>query len=229
MRAIATRISTRAAALCLAVLLACGLFAGCSRTNPQSVLYRRGMSIIYTMCDMAESDYIELQYGSSLAAPLDTVYENGMTFREQMKGEYYKTADAVFRIEATVDMSDSATDGLSEELLERYEITSAIIIPSYMTVGIDGASKQARIAIVTASELFTCEGLRENTVFHYLYVFQEGLPVIVTYHVGRDGAVQATGKFMINKELNLTSEEEMKDYIARNCSALRNVTVEQVR
>ena len=49
------RASVRAAALCLAALLALSLLAGCAKPNPQSVLYRRGMSVVYTMCDMASS------------------------------------------------------------------------------------------------------------------------------------------------------------------------------
>ncbi len=127
-------------------------------------------------------------------------------------------------------MSDGTTDGLSEELQELYRIQSAVGLSGYLSLNAGADSDRISLsAMLTATELFTCEGIRENTVFHYLYVFQEGLPVIVTYHVGRDGAVQATGKFMTNKELNLTSEEELTDYIARNYSVLRNVTVEQVR
>ena len=78
------RASVRAAALCLAALLALSLLAGCAKPNPQSVLYRRGMSVVYTMCDMASSDYLRLLYGERAADMLDKTQEDGTTLRGQM-------------------------------------------------------------------------------------------------------------------------------------------------
>lgn len=223
------RASVRAVVLCLAALLALSLLAGCAKPNPQSVLYRRGMSVVYTMCDMASSDYLRLLYGKKAADMLDKTQEDGTTFRGQMDAAHYKTADAVFLLDATVPTSDGTTDGLSEELQELYRIQSAVGLSGYLSLNAGADSDRISLsAMLTATELFTCEGIRENTVFHYLYVFQEGLPIIVTYRTGRDGAVWASGKFLYDKGLNLTSAAELKAYMEETYKTLRDLTVERV-
>ena len=210
------RASVRAAALCLAALLALSLLAGCAKPNPQSVLYRRGMSVVYTMCDMASSDYLRLLYGEKAADMLDKTQEDGTTLRGQMDAAHYKTADGT-------------TDGLSEELQELYRIQSAVGLSGYLSLNAGADSDRISLsAMLTATELFTCEGIRENTVFHYLYVFQEGLPIIVTYRTGRDGAVWASGKLLYDKGLNLTSAAELKAYMEETYKTLRDLTVERV-
>ena len=215
--------------LCLAALLALSLLVGCAKPNPQSVLYRRGMSVVYTMCDMASSDYLRLLYGERAADMLDKTQEDGTTLRGQMDAARYKTADAVFLLDATVPTSDGTTDGLSEELQELYRIQSAVGLSGYLSLNAGADSDRISLsAMLTATELFTCEGIRENTVFHYLYVFQEGLPIIVTYRTGRDGAVWASGKLLYDKGLNLTSAAELKAYMEETYKTLRDLTVERV-
>ena len=146
-----------------------------------------------------------------------------------MDAAHYKTADAVFLLDATVPMSDGTTDGLSEELQELYRIQSAVGLSGYLSLNAGADSDRISLsAMLTATELFTCEGIRENTVFHYLYVFQEGLPIIVTYRTGRDGAVWASGKLLYDKGLNLTSAAELKAYMEETYKTLRDLTVERV-
>ena len=148
------RASVRAAALCLAALLALSLLAGCAKPNPQSVLYRRGMSVVYTMCDMASSDYLRLLYGERAADMLDKTQEDGTTLRGQMDAAHYKTADAVFLLDATVPMSDGTTDGLSEELQELYRIQSAVGLSGYLSLNAGANSDWISLsAMLTATEL----------------------------------------------------------------------------
>ena len=112
---------------------------------------------------------------------------------------------------------------------ELYRIQSAVGLSGYLSLNAGADSDRISLsAMLTATELFTCEGIRENTVFHYLYVFQEGLPIIVTYRTGRDGAVWASGKLLYDKGLNLTSAAELKAYMEETYKTLRDLTVERV-
>ena len=121
------------------------------------MLYRRGMSVVYTMCDMASSDYLRLLYGEKAADMLDKTQEDGTTLRGQMDAAHYKTADAVFLLDATVPTSDGTTDGLSEELQELYRIQSAVGLSGYLSLNAGADSDRISLsAMLTATELFTC-------------------------------------------------------------------------
>ena len=55
-----------------------------------------------------------------------------------MDAAHYKTADAVFLLDATVPTSDGTTDGLSEELQELYRIQSAVGLSGYLSLNAGG-------------------------------------------------------------------------------------------
>lgn len=227
-----------AAVLSVIMVLTCLSATGCSGQSPESVLYRRGMSIVHTICDISASDdYMENLYGK---ANVDLLYiqpDEGVTYKELLNEIHYRSADAVFMIDATVqlnaetdvmDVSESLQKEIS--LQEKQAVSFALSLAYDETSSGDLAQRKVVLSsLLTATELFVCEGVREDSVTNYLYVFREGFPIMVSFRAGRDGAVQGVGKVLFDRELNLTSEDELKAYLEDMYKQLRDVTVERVR
>lgn len=233
-------IHTRKNAICAAVLsiivILSGLSAaGCSEQNPESVLYRRGMSIVRTICEISSSDgYLKNLYGILDTDSLDRQLDGGTTCRELLSESHYQSADAVFMIEATVRLSEeTVAENVPESLqkavsLQEKEAVASALCMSGIPYYEASPGLTSLALMLTATELFVCDGVREDSVISYLYVFRDGFPMMVTFRSGRDGAVQGVGRVLFDRELNLTSEEELQAYLGKAYSQLHDVTVRKV-
>ncbi len=50
----------------------------------------------------------------------------------------------------------------------------------------------------------------------YLYTYESAAPVVILFNVGEDGAVLATGRFILYDGLNVNSKQEIEDSFEEN-------------
>lgn len=186
------------------------MLAGCEKkqADTESILYDNGLAIAEKMGEMTQSDtYISL-YGSS-----DELNE---MIKKAADGEYTEPA-AVCRITLNDDVIElvlgeleSGYDGLSENLKNEIEKRCAGALVSLVN-GYSGAAAVAAASVIRADDCFVCEGVKENLI--YMYVFEKGFPVLVTFIPGKDDAVYASGSFLMNDKLWDASGEDMREIL----------------
>ena len=99
------------------------------------------------------------------------------------------------------------SDTLKEYVTSRAQATVATQINAA-----GGASMIAASSVCTAGKTFVNKELKENTV--YLYTFESGTPVMVSFLVGEDGAVSASGSFIFNEDFKTDTEEDMEQFFS---------------
>ena len=175
-------------------------------------LYTQGLEVIQLMFEMTQSEeYIDLCGGSS---EIKSVVQNIST------GDY-TTPKAVYAISisdenlaaiAELNKMDNSSKGLKSFLMQR-------ILGSIMTRinGMGGVDNIAAASICTGGKTFVCENVNENVI--YLYTYDNAVPVAVTFTVGEEHAISASGVFVINDKFRDGSADEIK-------SSFNDITVE---
>ena len=202
------KIKSVAMILILSVVI-CGCKKGNSVNQKSVSLYDRGLEIISLMNEMVKSDqYVELLAINSL--------NNSV---EQIKQGDYQTPKSVYKVILSKDMMDffrntgediTSLEGLSDDLLK------SLYQKLYQSISVQlnskfGTEKLATSATFTASTFFVDNDVDENAL--YVYLFDNGFPVVVNFIVGEDHAIVATGYFVMDSEVKDT-EEGIKDFFS---------------
>lgn len=202
--------------LSAAMILVLVLGLSACKNNESNVetksLYTQGLEVIQLMFEMTQSEeYIDLCGGSS---EIKSVVQNIST------GDY-TTPKAVYAISisdenlaaiAELNKMDNSSKGLKSFLMQR-------ILGSIMTRinGMGGVDNIAAASICTGGKTFVCENVNENVI--YLYTYDNAVPVAVTFTVGEEHAISASGVFVINDKFRDGSADEIK-------SSFNDITVE---
>lgn len=88
-----------------------------------------------------------------------------------------------------------------------------------------GAAYAAAASIYSASKTFVNSNVTENAI--YLYVYENGCPVMLHVIAGEGGAATATGTFILDQSASLNSAEEVRTFLADNCYYLSDVSVKE--
>ena len=75
--------------------------------------------------------------------------------------------------------------------------------------GMGGTEELAVSSICTHGKTFVDDSITDNTIF--LYVYEDALPIAVTFTVGEDGAVSASGTFIMYDGFSCGSVEEVEE------------------
>lgn len=192
--------------LALAVVLLLGA-CGSGMGRKEKSVYEQGLSVISLMAEMAKSDgYAEL-YSSDPELKEFLSAAGGGSYDEP-QGVYgiqisESTISGVMQIAGAGEMSDT----LKEYVTSRAQATVATQINAA-----GGASMIAASSVCTAGKTFVNKELKENTV--YLYTFESGTPVMVSFLVGEDGAVSASGSFIFSEDFKTDTEEDMEQFFS---------------
>ena len=182
--------------LLLCVFLAASL-SGCSK--PDKTAYDHGLELVQTMAELANSEtYLALTTGSA------TVTEKLLPVQEGEVGE----PAAVYTVTLGEDYLSAMAEWneISEIPDSIKEVANQKLIGAFATqiLAYSGAQELAASAVCAAGKTFVDKSLTESVI--YLYVFENCPPAAVTFIPGEDGAVSASGLFLLYDEVDWFDE-----------------------
>ena len=200
------------AILLISILMIISL-ASCRKSSVS--LTECGEDVISMMTEMLTSDeYISLYAFSSIS------YDEQINALR--KGDYSKSS-AIYELsipekELLDDVVDK--DKLSEELYE-------YILSSSYTSFASRVNEPCGIEAMTVSVIITAQKTyaygNKDTKTIYLYVFEKGYPIAVTFVSGGNNSLKATGHFIMNDNFITDDESSIKESL--KAVGINDVTV----
>lgn len=201
------RTSKKAIAAVLFLFCALAVFAKGKAKPRQATLYEQGLSLAALMKEKAESsDYRAIVLGDNVG--LDAMV------RELGAGDVSKPT-AVYRLSgdfsffgsmmlSSVSRGENISPSIKREIAARLLSSFAM-----MWTGMKAsATAAAAVSVLQSQSVFVCDELSENCA--YVYTFQEGYPVAVSFIKGDGGAVLANASYVVDEDF-IPSLGEMLD------------------
>lgn len=192
--------------------------------------------LIISLSSCGGSSKSLLEYGTEVISLMREMVENGEyakfynipaaydeTVKALRNGDYSK-ASVVYELSVSaskligIDIDESE---LSDELYS-YICSSSYISFSSLINQKSGSDALAVSAIFSAQKTFACKDIEENKV--YLYVFENGYPIVITFVPGEDGSVRAIGNFVINADFAVDDAEKIES----SCESMGIAGVEAI-
>ncbi len=193
----------------LAWMLLC-VFLAASLTScakPEKNAYDHGLELIETMAELAKSEaYIALTTGSTtvieklLPVQEGTVDEPAAVYIVRRNDEYIA---AMAEWNDISEIPDSIKDIANQKLIGAF---------STQILAYAGAQELAASAVCAAGKTFVDKTLTESVI--YLYVFENCPPAAVTFIPGEDGAVSASGLFLLYDGIDWFNEAALNTFFA---------------
>ncbi len=185
--------------------------------NREKSLSDHGMDVISMMSDMVRNDGYSEIYGGDIS-----------DLSETAKAGDYSVPKAVYEIAISDGYLSSAYEsacfeGFSEPI-ENYMRSRMISGMSAQINAMAGADNVAAGSIFTAGKTFVSEEISEDTL--YLYVFESGVPVMISFITGEDMSVSAGGTFIFNDDFSSAaqSQESLFDFLSDYSTEVRMIS-----
>lgn len=181
-------------------VLVISLFTSCN-VNSKS-LTECGEDVIDLMVEMIESEDYKALY--NLPKECDEILNN---LRETDYSEFL----AIYEISIPEDrLLDSSVkkENFSKDLYNY--ISSSAYVSFASSINTKSGSSAAIVSSAFAvSKSFAKKNMNENKI--YLYVFENGFPIAVSFISDGDGVFRATGNFIINDKFVTDNEDSIED------------------
>lgn len=219
-----------ALALALAIIL---LLGGCTRKEPTGeaiepapapapakTLYQQGEDLAAQLVEMAGNrDYLSLYTGEEEILNI---------LAQTVEGKDYTTPKAVYSLTISEDaagkiltaMEMDNANNLPDHLKQKARERIFQALPTQVNA-MSGAQTLAAASICIANKVFVDPGLTDGII--YLYTYENGEPIAVVFQPGEDGAVSASGTFLLNDDFQMDSLEGLSGLLG-----MLGVTVEEV-
>lgn len=192
-------------AIVVALIMIFNLSA-CGKKNDTETksLYAQGLEIVQLMSEMTQiEEYVELYSGSN---EIKTIIQNiGI-------GDF-SSPKAVYAISIAEDdlaaMVGSNQDNVSEEL-KNYIMQKSLASLMMQINGMSSVENLAASSVCTVGKTFVNENVTEDVI--YLYVYENAIPVAVTFTIGENQAVSASGIFIMYDGFTCGSADEIKSF-----------------
>ena len=192
-------------AFVLVLIIILGL-AACGATreaqNSKS-LYAHGLDVISMLSEMTRSEsFIGIYTANSEIKDIILALGN----------HSYETPDAVYAITVPEDtlmgMAElSNMEGASEEL--KNYLTQRVMASLMSQINaMSGVENLAASSVCTVGKTFVSEDATENVI--YIYVYEDTAPVAVTFTLGEDHTVSASGTFIFYDGFSCGSAAEIQ-------------------
>ena len=170
-------------------------------------LYAQGLEVVHLMSEMTQTEeYVDIYTGDS---EIKTIIQNIST------GDY-SSPKAVYAISISDDnlAAMAELDGLENASEELKTFLMNRVLGSLMTQinGMSGVEKLAASSVCIVGKTFVNENATDNVI--YLYTYENALPVAVTFTVGEDQTVSASGVFVMYDEFTYGSADEIKAFFS---------------
>ncbi len=196
-------------ALLSAVILAL-LSGSCAKPdNGRRPLRQHGMELVELLAQMADStQYTEIMGADnpSFEPLVQGIAEGDYTAPAAV---YELTFPSMWKLLSELGEYDTL-DGLPDSLKDLLDARSASLLLTQMNA-LTGTNALALSSLYTAEKIFVSSALEENTI--YLYLFDSGYPIAVSFQCGEDHAVKATAMFLLTDGINADSIDQMKEVL----------------
>ena len=198
-------------------LAACG--AAKEAKEPKS-LYAHGLEVVSMLSEMTRSENFIGIYtaNSEIKDIILALGENS-----------YEQPDAVYSITVPDDtltgMAElSNLEGASEEL-KNYLMQRVMASLMSQINAMSGVENLAASSVCTVGKTFVSENASENVI--YIYVYEGTAPVAVTFTLGDDHTISATGTFILYDGFTCGSAEEIQSVFSDITVNVTEVTPEK--
>ena len=175
------------------------------------VLYDRGIEIVALISEMAENEnYLTAMTGM----------EDILQLLSDAAPEDPNSPKAVYEIVIPEDQLLDAlgvenTEGMSQKLQANLTAKSCSALASRIN-SLEGVNNLAAASLCTAGKSFVERSFEGNTL--YLYTYEKGAPVLVSFSSGEDHVVTATGCFLLGDSCSMENVEEIqKSFGGEDC------------
>lgn len=212
--------------ICAAIILALAMalsFSACGSNKEHAEtksLYAQGLEVVQLMAEMTNTEaYIDIHTGDSAIKDIIQSISNGD----------YSAPKAVYAISITdenltamaeLGNLDNASEELKSVLMQR---VLGSLIPQIN--GMSGVENLAVSSVCTVGKTFVDENATENAI--YLYTYENATPVAVTFTVGEDQAVSASGVFVMYDGFTCGSADEIKSFFSDITVEVKEVSPEK--
>lgn len=173
---------------------------------PSKTLYERGTELAAELAEMAGNrDYLSLYTGQGEVLDILTRAVEGKDYTAP-KAVYSLTIseDAAGKILAALEMENA--NALPDHLKGKVREKVFQALPAQVNA-MAGADTLAAASICTAGKVFVDPAVTDGVI--YLYTYENGVPVAVTFLPGEDGAVSAGGTFLLGDSFSVDSLEDL--------------------
>ena len=218
--------SIRNILICAVIILALAMalsFSACGSNKDHAEtksLYAQGLEVVQLMAEMTNTEaYIDIHTGDSAIKDIIQSISNGD----------YSAPKAVYAISITdenltamaeLGNLDNASEELKSVLMQR---VLGSLIPQIN--GMSGVENLAASSVCTVGKTFVDENATENVI--YLYTYENATPVAVTFTVGEDQAVSASGVFVMYDGFTCGSADEIKSFFSDITVEVKEVSPEK--
>lgn len=218
--------SIRNILICAVIILALAMalsFSACGSNKDHAEtksLYAQGLEVVQLMAEMTNTEaYIDIHTGDSAIKDIIQSISNGD----------YSAPKAVYAISITdenltamaeLGNLDNASEELKSVLMQR---VLGSLIPQIN--GMSGVENLAASSVCTVGKTFVDENATENAI--YLYTYENATPVAVTFTVGEDQAVSASGVFVMYDGFTCGSADEIKSFFSDITVEVKEVSPEK--
>lgn len=192
--------------LCLIIIFSLSACSDKGNAEAKS-LYEQGLEIVQLMSEMTQTEgYADVYTGNS---------EVKAVIQGISAGDY-SSPQAVYAISvadddlaAMVELNrlDNVSDELKKFLLQRSRSALMTQINS-----MSGVENLAATSVCTAGKSFVSENAAEDVI--YLYTYENARPIAVTFTIGENQAVSATGMFVMYDGFTCGSVAEIESFFS---------------
>ena len=185
-------------------------FSACSNSkdkNESKSLYAHGLDVVQLMSEMTRSEeYIGLHTGST---NIHSIIQSISTYDYVSPKAVYSISIPNETLSAMAELNHmmDASDELKAFLKQR-------VLGSMMTQinGMSGVENLAASSICTAEKTFVHENIDANII--YIYTYDNAIPVAITFTLGEDHTVSASGVFVMYDGFTCGSADEIKSFFS---------------
>lgn len=186
-------------------------------------LYDHGFEVISLLVEMiGNEEYREAMNNSTELQDIAGKIQDGD----------YSTPKTVYQVTITEDeqnkllaMNNINQENLTDTLGNYMKKKMLVNVINLLNVQY-GTSYLAASSIYTAEKYFVCNEMSEDVI--YIYTYESGFPIIITFVTGDDGIVIAKGTFIFDEQFDVTTEQDVKDYLSEKIY-LTDCEVEQIQ
>ncbi len=174
-------------------------------SREQKSLYAQGLEIVHLMSEMTQSEVYAATYTDN--DDIKAIIQNISTGDYQAPKVVYEIAVSDENFAAMTDLYDLSK--ISERLKPVLQQKMLIALMTQVN-SMGGVENLAAVSMCTAQKTFVNETADTNVI--YLYVFENAVPVAVTFIIGENHAISANGTFVIYENFACDSADEVKAF-----------------
>ena len=198
---------TIAFVLVLVIILGLAACGAAQEARDSKSLYAHGLDVISMLSEMTRSENLIGVY----------TVNNEISDIILALGEHsYETPDAVYSItipeETLKNMAELSNLGEASDELNAYLMQRVMASVISQINAMSGVENLAASSVCTIGKTFVSENATENVI--YVYVYTDAAPIAVTFTLGEDHTVSATGTFILYDDFTCGSAEEIRSFFS---------------